>query len=44
MCTYTDFEAWSLAGRDTVAAHYGIDPLDLLAGPTRARWERLDGR
>ncbi|WP_405523826.1 helix-turn-helix domain-containing protein [Streptomyces canus] len=29
--------AWSLADCDAVAAHYGIDPLDLLAGPTRAR-------
>lgn len=28
--------AWSLADCDAVAAHYGIDPLDLLAGPTRA--------
>ncbi|PJM91813.1 helix-turn-helix domain-containing protein [Streptomyces sp. CB01373] len=28
--------AWSLAGCDAVAAHYGIDALDLLAGPTRA--------
>ncbi|MFF7131961.1 transcriptional regulator with XRE-family HTH domain [Streptomyces sp. SAI-126] len=27
---------WSLADCDAVAAHYGIDPLDLLAGPTRA--------
>ncbi|MEU9209767.1 helix-turn-helix transcriptional regulator [Streptomyces sp. NPDC048415] len=28
--------AWSLADCETVAAHYGIDVLDLLAGPTRA--------
>ncbi|MET8809054.1 helix-turn-helix transcriptional regulator [Streptomyces sp. NPDC004546] len=28
--------AWSLADCDAVAAHYGIDVLDLLAGPTRA--------
>ncbi|WP_435799997.1 helix-turn-helix domain-containing protein [Streptomyces canus] len=28
--------AWSLADCDAVAAHYGIDPLDLLAGLTRA--------
>ncbi|MCX4706461.1 helix-turn-helix transcriptional regulator [Streptomyces sp. NBC_01373] len=28
--------AWSLAACDAVAAHYGIDGLDLLAGPTRA--------
>ncbi|MFE2587146.1 helix-turn-helix domain-containing protein [Streptomyces sp. NPDC059378] len=28
--------AWSLADCDVVAAHYGIDTLDLLAGPTRA--------
>jgi hypothetical protein len=28
--------AWSLADCDAVATHYGIDPLDLLAGPTRA--------
>jgi transcriptional regulator with XRE-family HTH domain len=27
---------WSLADCDAVAAHYGIDVLDLLAGPTRA--------
>ncbi|WP_328744336.1 helix-turn-helix domain-containing protein [Streptomyces sp. NBC_00285] len=27
---------WSLAYCDAVAVHYGIDPLDLLAGPTRA--------
>lgn len=29
--------AWNLADCDALAAHYGIDPLDLLAGPTRAR-------
>ncbi|MFD5567446.1 helix-turn-helix domain-containing protein [Streptomyces cadmiisoli] len=28
--------AWSLADCDAVAEHYGIDVLDLLAGPTRA--------
>ncbi|MFI6359569.1 helix-turn-helix domain-containing protein [Streptomyces sp. NPDC050743] len=28
--------SWSLADCDAVAAHYGIDVLDLLAGPTRA--------
>ncbi|GHA68511.1 MULTISPECIES: helix-turn-helix domain-containing protein [Streptomyces] len=28
--------AWSLADCDAVAAHYGVDVLDLLAGPTRA--------
>ncbi|MFF4692550.1 helix-turn-helix domain-containing protein [Streptomyces sp. NPDC001307] len=28
--------AWSLADCDAVAAHYGLDVLDLLAGPTRA--------
>ena len=28
--------AWSLTDCDTVAAHYGIDVLELLAGPTRA--------
>lgn len=28
--------AWSLADCEVVAAHYGIDVLDLLAGPTRA--------
>ncbi|MFH9970040.1 helix-turn-helix domain-containing protein [Streptomyces mirabilis] len=28
--------AWSLADCDAVAAHYGIDAIDLLAGPTRA--------
>ncbi|WP_435839847.1 hypothetical protein [Streptomyces canus] len=28
--------AWSLADCDAVASHYGIDPLDPLAGPTRA--------
>jgi transcriptional regulator with XRE-family HTH domain len=27
---------WSLTDCDAVAAHYGIDALDLLAGPTRA--------
>ncbi|MEU6089628.1 helix-turn-helix transcriptional regulator [Streptomyces sp. NPDC047085] len=34
--------AWSLADCDAVAAHYGIDALDLLAGPTRAT-ESLPG-
>ncbi|MFF4836703.1 helix-turn-helix domain-containing protein [Streptomyces sp. NPDC001315] len=28
--------AWSLADCDAVAAHYGIDAIDLLTGPTRA--------
>ncbi|MEU6283992.1 helix-turn-helix transcriptional regulator [Streptomyces sp. NPDC047028] len=28
--------AWSLTDCEAVAAHYGIDVLDLLAGPTRA--------
>ncbi|MFC8428257.1 helix-turn-helix domain-containing protein [Streptomyces sp. NPDC057253] len=28
--------SWSLADCDVVAAHYGIDVLELLAGPTRA--------
>ncbi|MFF4763200.1 helix-turn-helix domain-containing protein [Streptomyces sp. NPDC001292] len=28
--------AWSLTDCDAVASHYGIDVLDLLAGPTRA--------
>jgi transcriptional regulator with XRE-family HTH domain len=28
--------AWSLEDCDVLAAHYGIDVLDLLAGPTRA--------
>ncbi|MFJ3224524.1 helix-turn-helix domain-containing protein [Streptomyces sp. NPDC086783] len=28
--------SWSLADCEAVAAHYGIDALDLLAGPTRA--------
>lgn len=28
--------AWSLADCDAVATHYGIDVLELLAGPTRA--------
>jgi transcriptional regulator with XRE-family HTH domain len=27
---------WSLADCEAVAAHYGIDTLELLAGPTRA--------
>lgn len=27
---------WSLADCDSVAEHYGIDVLELLAGPTRA--------
>ncbi|MEU6146182.1 helix-turn-helix transcriptional regulator [Streptomyces sp. NPDC047081] len=27
---------WSLADCEAVAAHYGIDVLDLFAGPTRA--------
>lgn len=28
--------AWSLSDCEAVAVHYGIDVLDLLAGPTRA--------
>jgi transcriptional regulator with XRE-family HTH domain len=28
--------SWSLADCEAVAAHYGIDVLELLAGPTRA--------
>ncbi|CAM5269048.1 HTH cro/C1-type domain-containing protein OS=Streptomyces glaucescens OX=1907 GN=SGLAU_30435 PE=4 SV=1 [Streptomyces glaucescens] len=28
--------AWSLADCDAVAEHFGIDVLDLMAGPTRA--------
>ncbi|MER5795245.1 helix-turn-helix domain-containing protein [Streptomyces sp. NPDC001980] len=28
--------AWTLADCEAVAAHYGIDVLDLLAGPTEA--------
>ncbi|MEU8712029.1 helix-turn-helix domain-containing protein [Streptomyces sp. NPDC093272] len=28
--------AWTLADCEAVAAHYGIDVLDLLSGPTRA--------
>ncbi|MEU6303625.1 helix-turn-helix transcriptional regulator [Streptomyces chartreusis] len=28
--------AWSLVDCDAVASHYGIDVLELLAGPTRA--------
>ncbi len=28
--------AWSLADCDALAAHFGIDVLELLAGPTRA--------
>ncbi|MFE5889784.1 helix-turn-helix domain-containing protein [Streptomyces sp. NPDC056468] len=41
---------WSLADCDAVAAHYGIDVLELLAGPTRAteslpaRRRRVAGR
>ncbi|MFI6658798.1 helix-turn-helix domain-containing protein [Streptomyces sp. NPDC050523] len=41
---------WSLTDCETVAAHYGIDVLDLLAGPTRAtealptRRRRVPGR
>ncbi|MER6443440.1 helix-turn-helix domain-containing protein [Streptomyces sp. NPDC001185] len=36
--------AWSVAGCDLVAAHYGIDVLDLLAGPTRATESLPDHR
>ncbi|HZF91627.1 helix-turn-helix transcriptional regulator [Streptomyces sp.] len=28
--------AWSLADCDAVAGHFGVDVLDLMAGPTRA--------
>ncbi|NED83621.1 XRE family transcriptional regulator, partial [Streptomyces sp. SID11233] len=28
--------AWSLDQCDVLAAHWGVDALDLLAGPTRA--------
>ncbi|MET8245121.1 helix-turn-helix transcriptional regulator [Streptomyces sp. NPDC005202] len=40
--------AWSLADCDALAAHFGIDVLDLLAGPTRAyeslpAWRRRRG-
>ncbi|MFK4144743.1 helix-turn-helix domain-containing protein [Streptomyces sp. NPDC004065] len=34
---------WSLADCDVLAAHFGIDVLDLLAGPTRA-YECLPAR
>jgi transcriptional regulator with XRE-family HTH domain len=36
--------AWSLADCDAVAEHYGIDVLDLLAGPTRASEALPEGR
>ncbi|MEU4173059.1 helix-turn-helix transcriptional regulator [Streptomyces sp. NPDC026665] len=36
--------AWSLADCDIVAAHYGIDVLELLAGPTRATESLLPQR
>ncbi|MER5399816.1 helix-turn-helix transcriptional regulator [Streptomyces sp. NPDC002599] len=36
--------AWSLADCDVVAAHYGIDVLDLLAGPTQATESLLPQR
>jgi transcriptional regulator with XRE-family HTH domain len=36
--------AWSLSDCDAVAAHYGIDVLDLLAGPTRAAESLLPER
>lgn len=35
---------WSLTDCETVAAHYGIDVLDLLAGPTRATESLPTGR
>jgi transcriptional regulator with XRE-family HTH domain len=35
---------WSLTDCETVAAHYGIDVLDLLAGPTRATEALPTGR
>ncbi|MDT0398298.1 MULTISPECIES: helix-turn-helix transcriptional regulator [Streptomyces] len=36
--------AWSLADCETVAAHFSIDVLDLLAGPTRAAESLPAGR
>ncbi|MFJ5265153.1 helix-turn-helix domain-containing protein [Streptomyces sp. NPDC088387] len=36
--------AWSLADCDAVAAHFGIDALDFLAGPTRAAESLPAGR
>lgn len=36
--------AWSLDDCDAVAAHFGIDVLDLLAGPTRAAEALPDAR
>ncbi|WP_192583629.1 helix-turn-helix domain-containing protein [Streptomyces albicerus] len=36
--------AWSLDDCDVLAAHYGIDVLDLLAGPSRACEELPDAR
>ncbi|MGW7296504.1 helix-turn-helix domain-containing protein [Streptomyces sp. NPDC054829] len=35
---------WSLADCDAVAAHYGIDVMDLVAGPTRASEALPPGR
>lgn len=36
--------AWSLSDCEAVAAHYGIDVLELLAGPTRAAESLLEAR
>ncbi|MFF0968742.1 helix-turn-helix domain-containing protein [Streptomyces sp. NPDC003703] len=36
--------AWSLDDCDAVAGHFGIDALDLLAGPTRASEALPDAR
>jgi transcriptional regulator with XRE-family HTH domain len=36
--------AWSLADCEALAAHYGIDVLELLAGPTRATESLLEER
>lgn len=36
--------AWSLADCEVLAAHYGIDVLELLAGPTRATESLLEER
>ncbi|MFG3168961.1 helix-turn-helix domain-containing protein [Streptomyces sp. NPDC048200] len=36
--------AWSLDDCDAVAAHFGIDVLDLLSGPTRASEALPEGR
>lgn len=36
--------AWSLADCEAVAAHFGVDVLDLMAGPTRATEALPDSR